>query len=43
VPIAYEVARILRAGLDVFVERKLSVPGSEELAMVRLPAEVSAL
>ena len=33
VPVAYEVARRLHAPLDVFVVRKLGVPGHEELAM----------
>ncbi|HEY0799823.1 MAG TPA: phosphoribosyltransferase family protein, partial [Steroidobacteraceae bacterium] len=33
VPVAYEVARALRVQLDVFVVRKLGVPGYEELAM----------
>jgi putative phosphoribosyl transferase len=33
IPIAYEVARALGAPLDVFVVRKLGVPGQEELAM----------
>jgi putative phosphoribosyl transferase len=33
VPVAAEVARALRAPLDVFLVRKLSVPGHEELAM----------
>jgi putative phosphoribosyl transferase len=33
VPVAYEVARALRAPLDVFVVRKLGVPGHVELAM----------
>ena len=33
VPVAYEVARALDAPLDVFVIRKLGVPGQEELAM----------
>jgi len=33
VPVAYEVARALRAPLDVFVVRKLGVPGNRELAM----------
>jgi predicted phosphoribosyltransferase len=33
VPVAYEVARALDAPLDVFVVRKLGVPGHRELAM----------
>lgn len=33
VPVAFEVASSLRAPLDVFVVRKLGVPGHEELAM----------
>jgi predicted phosphoribosyltransferase len=33
VPVAFEVARALQAPLDVFVVRKLGVPGREELAM----------
>src|SRR5689334_9127793 len=33
VPVAFEVAWALRAPLDVFVVRKLGVPGHEELAM----------
>ncbi len=33
VPVAYEVARELRAPLDVFLVRKLGVPGQPELAM----------
>src|SRR6516164_496248 len=33
VPVAYEVARALRAPLDVFLVRKLGVPGHPELAM----------
>jgi predicted phosphoribosyltransferase len=33
VPVGYEVAARLRAPLDVFVVRKLGVPGDEELAM----------
>ncbi len=32
-PVAYEVARALHAPLDVFVVRKLGVPGHRELAM----------
>ena len=33
VPIGYEVAQALHAPLDVFLVRKLGVPGHEELAM----------
>ncbi len=33
VPVAFEVARAIHAPLDVFVVRKLGVPGHEELAM----------
>jgi predicted phosphoribosyltransferase len=33
VPVAYEVARHLGAPLDVFLVRKLGLPGHEELAM----------
>ena len=33
VPVAFEVAKALQAPLDVFVVRKLGVPGHEELAM----------
>jgi erythromycin esterase-like protein/predicted phosphoribosyltransferase len=33
VPVAYEVARALDAPLDVFVVRKLGVPGHEEVAL----------
>jgi putative phosphoribosyl transferase len=33
VPVAYEVATALNAPLDVFIVRKLGVPGHEELAM----------
>jgi len=33
VPVGYEVARALGAPLDVFLVRKLGVPGYEELAM----------
>jgi putative phosphoribosyl transferase len=33
VPVGFEVARALRAPLDVFIVRKLGVPGREEYAM----------
>lgn len=33
VPVAFEVARKLRAELDVFLVRKLGLPGQEELAV----------
>jgi len=33
VPVAFEVAKELKAPLDVFLVRKLGVPGHEELAM----------
>lgn len=33
VPVAYEVAAALRAPLDVFLVRKLGVPGAQEVAM----------
>src|SRR3712207_5736792 len=33
VPVGFEVARALGAPLDVFLVRKLGVPGHEELAM----------
>ena len=33
VPVAFEVAKALNAPLDIFVVRKLGVPGHEELAM----------
>lgn len=33
VPVAFEVARALEAPLDVFLVRKLGLPGHEELAM----------
>src|SRR2546430_3494765 len=38
VPVAYEVARALNAPLDVFLVRKLGVPGHEELAMSAVAA-----
>lgn len=33
VPVAYEVAKVLKAPLDIFLIRKLGVPGYEELSM----------
>lgn len=33
VPVAYDVPAAVVASLDVFVSRKLGVPGREELAM----------
>jgi putative phosphoribosyl transferase len=33
VPVAYEVAQALHAPMDIFLVRKLGVPGHEELAM----------
>ena len=33
VPVAFEVARAINAPLDIFLVRKLGVPGHEELAM----------
>src|SRR5690348_17910160 len=33
VPVGYEVAKALHVPLDVFIVRKLGVPGHEELAM----------
>lgn len=33
VPVAYEIAKALAVPLDVFIVRKLGVPGHEELAM----------
>jgi predicted phosphoribosyltransferase len=38
VPVAYEVARALGAPLDIFLVRKLGVPGHEELAFGALAA-----
>lgn len=38
VPVAFEVARVLGAPLDVFPVRKLGVPGHEELAMGAIAA-----
>jgi len=39
VPVAYQVARSLRVPLDVYVVRKLGVPGHEELAMGALASD----
>src|SRR3954465_1466974 len=33
VPVAYEIAQVLKAELDVFIVRKLGLPGQEELAI----------
>src|ERR1051325_11718712 len=33
VPVGFEVAHMLEADLDIFLVRKLGVPGHEELAM----------
>lgn len=33
VPVAYEIAKAISSPLDVFIVRKLGVPGNEELAM----------
>jgi putative phosphoribosyl transferase len=33
VPVAFEIAQVLHADLDIFLVRKLGVPGHEELAM----------
>ncbi len=38
VPVAFEVAQVLNAPLDVFLVRKLGVPGHEELAMGAIAA-----
>ena len=42
VPVAHEVARALEAPLDVFLVRKLGVPGHRELAMGAIASGVSA-
>jgi putative phosphoribosyl transferase len=39
VPVAFEVAQALGAPLDVFIVRKLGVPGHEELAMGAITAD----
>ena len=38
VPIAHKIAKSLRAAMDIFVVRKLGVPGFEELAMGAIAA-----
>src|SRR6516225_1373538 len=43
VPVAYEVARVLDAPLDVFLVRKLGVPGRKELAFGALATGVRVL
>jgi putative phosphoribosyl transferase len=39
VPVAYEIAKALHAPLDIFVVRKLGVPGQEELAFGALASD----
>ena len=39
VPVAYEIARRLHAPLDLYIVRKLGVPGHEELAMGALASD----
>jgi putative phosphoribosyl transferase len=44
VPVAFEVAQALHAPLDVFIVRKLGVPGQEELAMGAIaPGDVTVI
>jgi putative phosphoribosyl transferase len=43
VPIGYQIAQRLRAPLDVYVVRKLGVPGHEELAMGALASDGSCI
>src|SRR5262245_56253644 len=38
VPVAFEVAQVLNVPLDIFLVRKLGVPGREELAMGAIAA-----
>jgi len=39
VPVAFEVAKALNVKMDVFIIRKLGVPGNEELAMGAIASE----
>ncbi|BBL65607.1 MULTISPECIES: phosphoribosyltransferase [Methanosarcina] len=39
VPVAFEVAKELKVKMDVFIVRKLGVPGNEELAMGAIASE----
>jgi len=39
VPVAFEVAKALNVKMDVFIVRKLGVPGNEELAMGAIASE----
>lgn len=39
IPVAYEIAQVLKAPLDVCLVRKLGVPGHEELAMGAISAK----
>jgi putative phosphoribosyl transferase len=41
VPVAYEIARALHAPLDIYIVRKLGVPGHEELAMGAIASDGS--
>jgi putative phosphoribosyl transferase len=43
VPIGYEIARRLRTPLDVYVVRKLGVPGHEELAMGAVASDATCV
>jgi putative phosphoribosyl transferase len=43
VPIGYEIARRLHAPLDVYVVRKLGVPGHEELAMGAVASDTTCV
>jgi predicted phosphoribosyltransferase len=39
VPVAYEIAKQLKVPMDIFLIRKLGVPGNEELAMGAIDSE----